>query len=160
MYIEFVHNIHISCLFFCLTKYTYCVIIYTTKKRGDLMSVSERLKTVRTDAGLSQKELAEKLGMPLRTYGSYERGERDISTAILLNICKVLNVSSDYLLGRDDNSANQLPNPPAPGEQFQLDNVYFSLAKQAQEDGVNPEDIRLAIETIKAMRNKGGDQNK
>jgi transcriptional regulator with XRE-family HTH domain len=65
------------------------------------MSLSERLKTARIDAGLSQKELAEKLEMPLRTYGSYERGERDISTAILLNICKTLNISSDYLLGRE-----------------------------------------------------------
>lgn len=65
------------------------------------MAVSDRLKTVRTDAGLSQKELAEKLNIPLRTYGSYERGERDISTALLLNICKTLDISSDYLLGRE-----------------------------------------------------------
>lgn len=124
------------------------------------MSVSDRLKIVRTDAGLSQKELAEKLGMPLRTYGSYERGERDISTAILLNICKALNVSSDYLLGRDDGSNKQLPNAPVPNEQFQLDNVYFSIAKQAQEDGIDPRDIEAAIAAIKAMRNKGGEQNK
>ena len=80
------------------------------------MSVADRLKTVRTDAGLSQKELADKLGMPLRTYGSYERGERDISTAILLNICKTLNVSSDYILGRAET------NPDQPAEHF--DNIF------------------------------------
>lgn len=83
------------------------------------MSVADRLKTVRTDAGLSQKELADKLGMPLRTYGSYERGERDISTAILLSICKTLNVSSDYLLGRAEINSDQ-PAPPA--EHF--DNIF------------------------------------
>ena len=76
------------------------------------MSVADRLKTVRTDAGLSQKELADKLGMPLRTYGSYERGERDISTAILLNICKTLNVSSDYILGRAETNPEQPENLP------------------------------------------------
>lgn len=64
------------------------------------MSLAERLKEARNKAGYSQKELAEKLGMNLRTYGSYERGERDISTAVLLNICKALDISSDYLLGR------------------------------------------------------------
>ena len=80
------------------------------------MSVADRLKTVRTDAGLSQKELADKLGMPLRTYGSYERGERDISTAILLSICKTLNVSSDYLLGRAE------INPDQPDQHF--DNIF------------------------------------
>ena len=41
------------------------------------MTLSERLKEARTNAGYSQKELAEKLDMNLRTYGSYERGERD-----------------------------------------------------------------------------------
>lgn len=68
------------------------------------MTLSERLKEARTNAGYSQKELAEKLDINLRTYGSYERGERDISTAVLLNICKALNISSDYLLGRDSNT--------------------------------------------------------
>lgn len=65
------------------------------------MTLAEKLKDSRVKAGLSQKELAKKLDMNLRTYGSYERGERDLSTAILLKICKALSVSSDYLLGRE-----------------------------------------------------------
>ena len=89
------------------------------------MSVADRLKTVRTDAGLSQKELADKLGVPLRTYGSYERGERDISTAILLSICKTLNVSSDYLLGRAEINPDQ---PASPAEHF--DNIFSVKLKK------------------------------
>lgn len=65
------------------------------------MEICERLKKARTDAGLKQNELAEMLGIPVRTYRSYEHGERDIGTALLLNICKTLGVSSDFLLGRD-----------------------------------------------------------
>jgi len=65
------------------------------------MSLSERLKSERNKRGLSQKELAEKLEMNLRTYASYERGERDISTAVLLKICNTLNISSDILLGNN-----------------------------------------------------------
>lgn len=50
------------------------------------MTLAERLKNERKKSGLSQKELADKLDMNARTYASYERGERDISTAVLLNI--------------------------------------------------------------------------
>ena len=69
------------------------------------MTLSDRLKIERSNAGLSQKEFAEKLGMNVRTYASYERGERDISTAVLLNICNTLNISSDKLLGTDSASS-------------------------------------------------------
>lgn len=67
------------------------------------MTLSDRLREARKNAGLSQKDFAEKLGLNVRTYASYERGERDISTALLLNICKTLNISSDRLLGNTIN---------------------------------------------------------
>lgn len=62
------------------------------------MALSDKLKKARVDANLSQAEMAEKLGLNVRTYGSYERGERDVSTALLRNICQILNISSDELL--------------------------------------------------------------
>ena len=65
------------------------------------MTLAERLKNERKKIGLSQTEFADKLGINARTYASYERGERDISTAVLLNICKTLNISSDVLLGNN-----------------------------------------------------------
>lgn len=65
------------------------------------MTLAERLKNERNKIGLSQKELADKLGMNARTYASYERGERDISTSVLLTICQTLNISSDALLGNN-----------------------------------------------------------
>lgn len=55
---------------------------------------SERIKT-----GLSQSDFASKLGLNVRTYASYERGERDLSTAMIIDICRLLNISSDVLLG-------------------------------------------------------------
>lgn len=74
------------------------------------MTLAERLKNERNKKGLSQKELADLLDMNLRTYGSYERGERDISTSVLLNICRTLNISSDALLGNDvtENDSDEL----------------------------------------------------
>lgn len=75
------------------------------------MTFAERLKEERKKAGLSQKDFAEKLGLNARTYASYERGERDISTALLLNICTTLNISSDRLLGNE--SEFSIVEPPA-----------------------------------------------
>lgn len=62
------------------------------------MALADNLKKARQEANLSQAEMAEKLNLNTRTYGSYERGERDVSTALLRNICQVLGVSSDELL--------------------------------------------------------------
>lgn len=36
----------------------------------------------------------------------------------------------------------------------QLENVYFNFAKEAQDDRIDPEDIRLALDTIKRLREK------
>lgn len=63
------------------------------------MSLPENLKKAREEAGLERAEFAEMLQLNPRTYAAYERGERDLSTALLLKICISLNVSSDYLLG-------------------------------------------------------------
>lgn len=64
------------------------------------MNISTKLKIERTKLGLSQKEMAEKLNLNVRTYGSYERGEREVGTAMLRDICRILQVSSDYMLDR------------------------------------------------------------
>ena len=62
------------------------------------MTFGEKLKKARQEANLSQKEMADKLEINARTYGSYERDERDVSTAVLLKICNALHISSDILL--------------------------------------------------------------
>ena len=50
------------------------------------MALADNLKKARQEANLSQTEMAKKLNLNTRTYGSYERGERDVSTALLRNI--------------------------------------------------------------------------
>lgn len=91
------------------------------------MALSDKLKKARVDANLSQAEMAEKLGLNVRTYGSYERGERDVSTALLRNICQVLNISSDELLDtRQPKPADTLTVLPA--EKIHMIPVFGSVA--------------------------------
>ncbi len=70
------------------------------------MTIAEGLRKERNKLNMSQKEFAEKLGINARTYASYERGERDISTSILLSICQTLGISSDELLGNSSAGTN------------------------------------------------------
>lgn len=57
------------------------------------------LRELRKAAGLSQQEIAEALGMPRRTYGSYERGERSINLKLAAAICNVLGCTPNDLVG-------------------------------------------------------------
>ena len=64
---------------------------------------SKRLREERKAAGLSQRELAEKLGISQSTYKGYEfmgtSTGRQPSLEIVCKIAEVLGVSVDYLLG-------------------------------------------------------------
>lgn len=61
-----------------------------------------RLKEVRKDSGMSQSDVASEIGVTTSAYSNYEQGIREPSLKILKQICDVLDVSCDYLLGRDD----------------------------------------------------------
>ena len=60
----------------------------------------QRLRDLREDSELTQKQLAEILGMSQTGYSKYETGENDIPTAILIKLADYYNTSTDYLLGR------------------------------------------------------------
>lgn len=55
------------------------------------------LNALRRNAGLSQQELADKLGIPRRTYGSYEREERPLNLRQAAAICEVLGCTPNDL---------------------------------------------------------------
>lgn len=70
------------------------------------MSIALNLKLLRTEKKLSQKDMSEILDMNLRTYASYERGEREPGAAVILKICQAFDVSSDVIL-KDNQISNK-----------------------------------------------------
>ena len=61
--------------------------------------IGERLSEVRKDHGDTQSSLAKKLNVSVATVRSWEQEKGSPAHEILVNICKMYRVSSDYLLG-------------------------------------------------------------
>lgn len=59
-----------------------------------------RLRDMREDHDLTQKEVAAALGIDQRVYSNYETGNREIPVHHLLALAELYRTSTDYLLGR------------------------------------------------------------
>ena len=70
--------------------------------KGDRMY--QRIRDLREDRDLKQRELAEVLNCSQRVYSNYELGQRDLPTDVLIKLSQFYNVSVDYLLGLTNNS--------------------------------------------------------
>jgi transcriptional regulator with XRE-family HTH domain len=62
-----------------------------------------RLKDLREDKDLTQKEVASFLGIDQRVYSNYETGKREIPTHFILALSTFYNTSTDYILGKTNN---------------------------------------------------------
>ena len=74
------------------------------------MEFSERLKTLRKQAQLTQVDVAERLGISQPAYASWERGLKKPTQENLVKIAQILNVSVDYLVGNSDYTEDKLDN--------------------------------------------------
>ena len=62
----------------------------------------QRSRDLREDRDLTQKQVAQMLGMSQTGYSKYETGENDIPTAVLMKLADFYQTTTDYLLGRTD----------------------------------------------------------
>lgn len=77
-------------------------IIFWVWKIDFFMILKERLKELRVERGLKQKDVAEALEISVSCYGGYEQGYREPDLKTLIKICKLFETSSDFLLGLSD----------------------------------------------------------
>src|SRR6187399_3690071 len=66
-----------------------------------MATVNKNLKFLRTQKGLTQKQLAEKLGLKQAAIGAYEEERATPPLASLLDIVKIFNVNLDALVNQD-----------------------------------------------------------
>lgn len=65
-------------------------------------SMYRRIRDLREDRDLRQKDMAEYLRCTQVSYSHYELGKRDIPTDVLIRLADFYGTSTDYLLGRTD----------------------------------------------------------
>ena len=59
----------------------------------------QKLRNLREDNDLTQKQISDVLGTSQTMYARYERGANELPIRHLIALCKFYNVSADYLLG-------------------------------------------------------------
>ena len=62
----------------------------------------KRIRDLREENNMTQRELAEVLHVSQRTLSRFELEQHDISTAILISLTRIFHVSADYILGIED----------------------------------------------------------
>ena len=64
-----------------------------------------RLKDIREDRDITQKEIADYLHIKQNTYSQYENGQRGLPVEMLIKIARYFHTSTDYILGLTDEIA-------------------------------------------------------
>ena len=64
-----------------------------------MVDLSIKLKTLRQQAGMTQRQLGERIGTTKATISYYELSERTPSPEMLIKLANVFHVSTDFLLG-------------------------------------------------------------
>jgi len=74
-----------------------------------LADFGKRLAELRKNAGYTQQELADELGVSRRVIGYYESESQHPPASLLVDLCQVLDISSDELLGLKAIKQKSLP---------------------------------------------------
>jgi len=68
----------------------------------NMIITGQRIKELRNELGMSQKNLAEKIGVAQNTIAQYEKGTTKTSIEVIVNLAIILETTTDYLLGLEN----------------------------------------------------------
>ena len=68
-------------------------------KLSEYLEVGKKMKTARTNAAVSQRDMAKKLGLSNSAYSNYENGYSEPPAEITVKFCDVLKITMEQLLG-------------------------------------------------------------
>ena len=117
---------------------------------------SETLSSLRRQAGMTQAELAVRLGISKSAVSMYARGNREPELDLLQRMADLFGVSAGALLGRGD--------PPLVNHDPQL-TEYLEVLRDRPEmrmlfsvtKGATKEDVEAAVKIIEALRGRNED---
>ncbi len=92
--------------------------------------MNNRLKEVRKQLGLTQQELADKLGVTLNSVGYWERGVNKITSRVVNQICSLFNVNKEWFVN-------------GKGEMFKVNNQEVIDNLNQRLDGLSEAEIEF-----------------
>ncbi|MEZ3455460.1 MAG: helix-turn-helix domain-containing protein [Oscillospiraceae bacterium] len=109
----------------------------------------ERFMQLLQENNITAYRVSKDTGVTQTTLSDWKTGRGTPRTVTLQKIADYFNVSLDWLAGN-----SEYRNISDYNKSQELSNVYFSLAKEAQNEGIDPDDIKLAIAVIKEKKKK------
>lgn len=131
-----------------------------------MVAIGERLRELRTMRDMSQREVAEILGISRPAYVKYETNSGGLSRQSLEKLSGLFGVTTDYILCKtnDPRDAGQINGAfsGAPEDALYLqygldikeDKVFLSVASDAKRANVSEHDLRLALEFVKMAKER------
>lgn len=122
--------------------------------------IGKRIKELRKASGMTQSELAARLGVSASAVGMYEQGRREPDSDTILKLCSVFDVSGDYLLGNKEQ--NDSSGRVEVSEVFDEFTKKLSMQEGLMFDGVplDHEDRMKIIDAIKVVAAIAAQQHK
>lgn len=125
------------------------------------MNFAKRLKKLRKEAELTQKELANKIGVSRATVAGYETKGKEPSYETLSKISKVLNCSIDYLMGNTDERSSADKIKKAISDDPELQETWEQISQREnlqllfkQTKDLDDKAIKQIIRIIKAIEDE------
>ncbi|MGE5398600.1 MAG: helix-turn-helix domain-containing protein [Chitinophagales bacterium] len=113
--------------------------------------IGYRIQIAREEAGLNQKELAERLGYSQSTLSNYEKGKRRLYLAQLQKIAEVLGKPVEYFMQPFETETN------VPSEMYQNRDEWSELLQLMNELGeLSRESRQSAIDYIRWLKSREG----
>ncbi len=108
-----------------------------------MVNYGKRIKELREGLGLSQDELASRIGTSQRQVSFYENGKNEPTAHVLDALASVLNTTSDYLLGRSDDVLRPL------NDEGDLSSEEIKMIETIR--SVNPERRRQILKVFEVL---------
>lgn len=122
------------------------------------MKIAKILKKLRLETGKTQKEIAYNLGVSVSTVGMYETGERIPPADKIIKLAELYDVSTDYILGRNEVMSSQIENE----ESHKINEKIMNLAKEGFADKIadlTEEQKDKVLEYIDFLKSKNNKKN-
>ncbi len=124
-----------------------------------------KIKEARERVGLTQKELAESLGIKPTTFNGYEKGTHDPKSEVLKQIALKCKTSVDFLLGLSEQPRKIELQPKLDSHKQQLSNIYDSLNDKGKkklleyaDDLINSGNYFNTVTVVEAARSQNNDE--